>query len=81
MKKTGSRVEVMNGSAAHTSGGLTKSDLKVVRGHIVSRRKSDLAKQNQPLGGYLKPARKVCHRGKSTHCGATCIPVGAQCHM
>jgi hypothetical protein len=85
MKQTGSRAQVMAGTAKHTSGGLTKGDLKVSRdGKIVSRRKSELAKRNNPLGPYLMAksrTRPVCHRGKSIHCGDTCIPVGAKCHM
>jgi len=34
----GSRVQVMNGNAKHTSGGLTKKDLMMHKGRIVSRK-------------------------------------------
>lgn len=53
---TGSRIQVMNGTALHTSGGLTKSDLKrktVGKGanaqtRIVSKAASANAKRNVP---------------------------------
>jgi len=45
MKTIGSRAEVMHGTAHHTSGGLTKKDLKYNKsGKIVSRKKSELGK-------------------------------------
>jgi hypothetical protein len=41
MKKIGSRAQVMHGTAHHTTGGLTKADLKMNKwGRIVSRKKS-----------------------------------------
>lgn len=46
MKAVGSRAEVMHGTAKHTSGGLTKKDLKYnSSGKIVSRKKSELGKR------------------------------------
>lgn len=46
MKAIGSRAEVMHGTAHHTSGGLTKKDLKYNKhGKIVSRKKSELGKR------------------------------------
>jgi len=51
----GSRSQVMHGTAHHTSGGLTKSDLKYNKwGRIVSRKKSMKAKKEKRLekAGY-----------------------------
>lgn len=46
----GSRAQVMHDTAHHTSGGLTKADLKYNKwGRIVSRRKSASAKKDQRL--------------------------------
>jgi hypothetical protein len=46
----GSRAQVMHGTADHTSGGLTKSDLKYNKaGRIVSRKKSMKAKKENRL--------------------------------
>ena len=46
----GSRAQVMHGTAHHTSGGLTKSDLKMNKwGRIVSRKKSMTAKKDNRL--------------------------------
>ena len=45
-KAVGTRAEVMHGTAHHTSGGLTKKDLKYnKRGRIVSRRASEAGKK------------------------------------
>lgn len=55
MKKIGSRAQVMHGTAHHTSGGLTKKDLKMNKwGRIVSRKKSMKAKKEKRLekAGY-----------------------------
>jgi hypothetical protein len=55
IKAVGSRAQVMHGTAAHTSGGLTKRDLKMNKwGRIVSRKKSTLAKKTRRLekAGY-----------------------------
>ncbi len=55
MKAIGSRAQVMHGTAHHTSGGLTKSDLKMNKwGRIVSRKKSAKAKKDKRLekAGY-----------------------------
>jgi hypothetical protein len=51
----GSRAQVMHGTAHHTSGGLTKKDLKMNKwGRIVSRKKSAKAKKDKRLekAGY-----------------------------
>lgn len=53
--QVGSRSQVMHGTAHHTSGGLTKSDLKYNKwGRIVSRAKSVKAKKEKRLekAGY-----------------------------
>ena len=55
MKRVGSRAQVMHGTAHHTSGGLTKKDLKMNKwGRIVSRAKSAKAKKDKRLekAGY-----------------------------
>jgi hypothetical protein len=50
MKAVGTRAEVMHGNADHTSGGLTKKDLKYnKRRRIVSRKKSENAKKEKRL--------------------------------
>jgi hypothetical protein len=54
-KAIGSRAQVMHGTAHHTSGGLTKGDLKYNKyGRIVSRKKSQKAKKEKRLekAGY-----------------------------
>lgn len=58
----GSRAEVMHGTADHTSGGLTKRDLKYNprSGRIVSRRKS--AKARKLFSKY----RKEMQEGRAT---------------
>jgi hypothetical protein len=51
----GSRAQVMNGSAHHTPGGLTKSQLKYNKyGRIVSAKKSALAKKKGTLKKWEK---------------------------
>jgi hypothetical protein len=55
VKTIGSRAQVMHGTAHHTSGGLTKKDLKMNKwGRIVSRKKSAKAKKDKRLekAGY-----------------------------
>lgn len=55
MARVGSRAQVMHGTAHHTSGGLTKGDLKMNKwGRIVSRKKSMKAKKDKRLekAGY-----------------------------
>jgi len=54
-RAVGSRVQVVNGSAHHTPGGLTKKDLKYNKyGRIVSVRKSALAKKKGTLKKWEK---------------------------
>jgi hypothetical protein len=55
IKATGSRAEVFHGNARHTSGGLTRNDLKMnKRGEIVSIKASNRAKKENRLekAGY-----------------------------
>ena len=50
MKRIGSRAQVMHGTAHHTSGGLTRKDLKMNKwGRIVSKAKSAKAKSENRL--------------------------------
>jgi hypothetical protein len=51
----GSRAQVWHGTAHQTSGGLKKVDLKMHRGRIVSKRKSEIAKTQKHLAGHLQP--------------------------
>ena len=56
MPAVGTRAQVMHGNADHTSGGLTKTDLKYNKhGRIVSRKKSEKAKKDKRLrkAGYF----------------------------
>lgn len=67
-KAVGSRVQVMNGTAHHTSGGLTKSDIKVRTKNgsrrYVSRKKSDRATRLHQSGklrndAWIKAIKQV----------------------
>tara|TARA_B110000967_G_C18573155_1_gene405891 strand:- start:53 stop:298 length:246 start_codon:yes stop_codon:yes gene_type:complete len=49
MKTIGSRVQVWNGNAKRTSGGLTKKNLIRKNGRIKSKKASMMAKKNQNL--------------------------------
>ena len=54
-KRIGSRAQVIHGTAHHTTGGLTKRDLKYNKwGRIVSKKRSALAKKTRRLekAGY-----------------------------
>ena len=54
-KAIGSRAQVMHNTAHHTTGGLTRRDLKYNKwGHIVSKKRSTLAKKTRRLekAGY-----------------------------
>ena len=54
-KLEGSRAQVWHGTAYKTSGNLKKGDLKMHNGHIVSKRKSELARSQKHLKGHLQP--------------------------
>ena len=65
MRKVGSRHTVFSGRAAATSGGLKKSDLRKNKfGKIVSVRKSNFAKQKNPLGAFLQRKNGKPKNGK-----------------
>jgi|TARA_B110000495_G_C22782508_1_gene457642 hypothetical protein len=51
----GSRAQVWHGTSYKTPGGLTKGQLKMTRGRIVSVKKSNLAKSQRHLKGHLQP--------------------------
>jgi hypothetical protein len=70
-RAVGSRAEVMHGTARHTSGGLTKKDLKYNKwGRIVSVKKSATAKKEKRLrkAGYTAKKGKFgvvkLHKGR-----------------
>jgi hypothetical protein len=74
MARIGSRAQVMHGTAHHTSGGLTKGDLKMNKwGRIVSKAKSAKAKKENRLAkmGYKTQKGKfgVVKTGKKTRRG------------
>ena len=61
MKSVGSRAEVMHGVAKHTSGHLKKTDLKMVKGKIVSKAASKSAKlrlKYSPFKAFIQLAKK-----------------------
>ena len=70
MRAVGSRLEVMHGTARHTSGGLTKADLKINDfGSIVSRRASAVAKKANRLGPYMSKRFKKGQSGRTHNKG------------
>lgn len=74
MPAVGSRAQVWHGTVAHTSGGLTKADLKMNKwGRIVSRKKSTKAKKDKRLekAGYKTQKGKfgAVKNGKKTRRG------------
>ena len=74
MARVGSRAQVMHGTAHHTSGGLTKNDLKMNKwGRIVSKAKSAKAKKENRLAkmGFKTQKGKfgVVKTGKKTRRG------------
>lgn len=63
IKAVGTRAEVMHGTARHTSGGLTKKDLKYNKhGRIVSVKMSNRAKKEKRLEKSGFVARKGTFR-------------------
>jgi len=59
MRKIGSRAQVMHGTAHHTSGGLTRKDLKYNKsGRIVSAKKSHTARREKRLEKHGYKTRK-----------------------
>lgn len=84
----GSRAQVFHGTAKHTSGGLTKTQLMMNRsGRIVSRKKHHSAKKDNRLVkagyktkkghfGFVKVgSRKRAHKGRKGHRGGSGIRV------
>lgn len=74
VQRIGSRAQVMHGTAHHTTGGLTKNDLKMNKwGRIVSKAKSAKAKKENRLSkmGYKTQKGKfgVVKTGKKTRRG------------
>tara|TARA_B100001093_G_scaffold510501_1_gene576504 strand:- start:65 stop:394 length:330 start_codon:yes stop_codon:yes gene_type:complete len=51
----GSRAQVWHGNAYKTPGGLKRDELKMHRGRIISKKKSELAKSQKHLSGHLQP--------------------------
>jgi hypothetical protein len=54
IKAEGSRVEVMHGKARHTSGGLTKNNLKYDGDRIISKKQQAAGKKNPALKKWSK---------------------------
>jgi len=60
VQAVGSRREVFNGSAHHTTGGLVKKDLKLnPDGEIVSKAKSKLGKKNPWIKAVQKAKKSL----------------------
>lgn len=55
----GSRAQVMHGNADRTAGGLTKSDLKKVKGEIVSKAKAKSSKTNPWIKAVEKAKKEL----------------------
>lgn len=55
----GSRAQVYHGNADQTAGGLTKKDLKMVKGEIVSKTKSKGEKTNPWIKAVAKARREL----------------------
>jgi hypothetical protein len=81
----GSRRQVWNGTAKHTSGGLTKSDLMMSHGRIVSKKKHFTAKKEMRLlkhgygtkkgkFGYVKVGTKKHRKGHKKMRGGSLSP-------
>jgi hypothetical protein len=51
----GTRAQVWHGTAYKTAGGLHKVALKMHRGRIVSKKKSEIASTQKHLSGHLQP--------------------------
>jgi hypothetical protein len=74
-KQIGSRAQVMHGTVHHTSGGLVKADLKYNKhGAIVSKLKSEMAKNNPALTEWVK-AFKKCRKDQQI---IGFVPVGGK---
>lgn len=59
----GSRAQVYHGNADRTAGGLTKKDLKMVKGEIVSKSKSKGEKTNPWIKAVAKAKKELGIKG------------------
>jgi hypothetical protein len=55
----GSRAQVYHGNATHTAGGLTKKDLKMKDGELVSKKKAKGAKSNPWIKAVAKAKKEL----------------------
>ena len=59
----GSRAQVYHGNATHTAGGLTKKDLKMKDGEIVSKKKAKGEKSNPWIKAVAKAKKELGIKG------------------
>jgi hypothetical protein len=59
----GSRAQVYHGNATHTAGGLTKKDLKMKDGELVSKKKAKDAKTNPWIKAVAKAKKELGIKG------------------
>jgi hypothetical protein len=59
----GSRAQVYHGNATHTAGGLTKKDLKMKDGEIVSKKKAKDEKTNPWIKAVQKAKKELGIKG------------------
>jgi hypothetical protein len=59
----GSRAQVYHGNATHTAGGLTKKNLKMKDGEIVSKKKAKDAKKNPWIQAVAKAKKELGIKG------------------
>jgi hypothetical protein len=55
----GSRAQVYHGNATHTAGGLTKKDLKMKDGELVSKKKAKGSKSNPWIKAVAKAKKEL----------------------
>jgi len=59
----GSRAQVYHGNATHTAGGLTKKDLKMKDGELVSKKKAKDSKTNPWIKAVTKAKKEMGIKG------------------
>jgi len=59
----GSRAQVYHGNATHTAGGLTKKDLKMKDGELVSKKKAKDSKTNPWIKAVAKAKKDLGIKG------------------
>jgi len=59
----GSRAQVYHGNATHTAGGLTKKDLKMKDGELVSKKKAKDEKKNPWIQAVAKAKKELGIKG------------------